>query len=416
MEDMTQFSQGTKLENQKNKKNGWLFAIYSIITMCIYILPAAKLTIPYLIAGSLMLISLVIIALQDDKMLEYSLFLVFVSFYFLLLNLIKGMSIASAINDMIRNLRFFLPVMWGIYCIKNIGKKQQKTIIFCFLLISGFILIKTLIALEENHWIARILAQDQSYSDSEVNQYRLDNVGGYSFSYMMGAVALIITWFALTKSKFWIKLLCFICLILCYYYLIQTMYTTLLLFVSIGIVIIIIFMIKNKYLKSIPFFLFALTLICLPAILEYASGLFGSDSLLSTKFMQMHDAITGEGVDALGARPELISNAIYNWLNAPLFGGAYNTPTHSVIFEYLQQSGIVGLSLWLFLFYISWKVALNQLKKNKLDIRLFNIISLYLFVLSIFNDTKACYEITIVVFFITTVLSMLFCRKNKVGL
>ena len=112
MEEITQNSQGTKLNNQKNKNSGWLFAIYTIITMCVYILPAAKFLVPYFIAGSLMLVSMLAFMLQDDEMLEYSLVLLFISFYFLLINLIRDMSIVDAVNDMIRNLRFFIPAMW----------------------------------------------------------------------------------------------------------------------------------------------------------------------------------------------------------------------------------------------------------------------------------------------------------------
>ena len=130
MNDLTQFSQNVIFENKTTKSKGWLFAIYTIITMCIYILPALKLRVPYLIAAPLMLISLIYIALKDEQMLKYSISLVFISIYFLLTNLIKNMTLTEAINDMIRNIRFFIPVMWGIFCLRNIGEKQQRTILF----------------------------------------------------------------------------------------------------------------------------------------------------------------------------------------------------------------------------------------------------------------------------------------------
>jgi len=403
-----------ELKNQKNIKRGWLFAIYTIITMCVYILPALKIKVPYLLAGPLMLISLVIIAIKDDKMLRYASILLLISVYFLLVNLIKNMSIADSLNDLIRNVRYFLPVMWGIYCLKNVGKKQQKTILICFLIISGFMLYKTLSALEKEPWIARMLAEDQATSDAEVNQYRLENVGGYPFSYMIGAVLLIIFWISLSSKNFWIKLLCFATTILCYYYIIQTMYTTLLLLVSVGIVIITIVKIKNPLLKCVPIILFALALLYLPVVLKYVSGLFDSDSLLTKKFMQMYNAITGEGVEALGTRPELISKAIDNWLKSPIFGAINYTPSHSTIIEYLQQGGIVGFVLNLFMVVFSWKACVNVLRKKSIEATLFNIILMYMMVLSFFNDIRTCYEITIAVFFITMIVSVLFCKKKGV--
>ena len=277
---------------------------------------------------------------------------------------------------------------------------------------AGFIMIKTLIALEENPLIARLLAQDQSKSDLEVNKYRFDNVGGYAFSYMMGAVFLIVMWMALASKKKLIKILLFVGLIMCYYYIIQAKFTTLLLLVSIGMFVVIITKIRNPLLKCLPIILFVLILVCLPKVLEYIISLFEKNSVLSEKFKQIYDSVTGEGIDALGARPELISIAINNFVKTPIFGGSYTTPAHSLFFEYLQQGGLVGLFLWLILFCYSWNICLLALRENKIDTKLFNIVATYLTVLSIFNDTKACYEITIVVFFITIVASFLFCKKQ----
>lgn len=388
------------------------FVIYIALNFLVYMMPALKLTVPYVMAGSLMLISLPFVMIKNKKWMIYGIYLCVVSMLFMFSNMLIGMmGTADAVNDVIRNIRYFLPALWALYSLKYCNEKNKKNIFIVFLIITAFITFKTVQALQENIWIARLLAQDQSTSSAEINGYRLQNVGGYPFSYMMGVVTIVFSWMTIKFKNVFMKFLSFAGTIICFYYIIQTMYTTLLLLSTIGVFLVLFFNTKSLLWRLVLVMGVIVLWFSLSPLFGYLSGIFDPESLLSTKFMQMHDAVSGEGIEALGTRPELMSEAFSNWLKTPIFGGAYTTPSHTTYIEFLQQNGIVGLIWWLSLFVLFWKSLYSELKRHNVDTTIFNITMGYLAVLSFFNDTRYTFEITIAVFFIVPLFSSLFCKK-----
>ncbi len=390
-----------------------IFVIYVSLTCAIYILPAANFLLPYIFVASLMLLSLPILLHKDSYLVKYTLLMILVTFYLFCSNFfVNGLATVDVINDAIRNLRFFLPVLWGVYAIRFCDGKQQKAILIILLLIIVYVTINTMIALEEEPWIARILASDKTTTSAEINAYRIGNVGGYSFSYMMGVVTLIFAYFSFMFKKTSTKVLCVAITVLCFYYIIQTMYTTLLLLCSIGVILIIFLHIKSPQLRVLVLVVSVGLVFLLPKLFEYLSGVFSSESILSTKFDQMTMAMSGEGIDSLGRRPQLISNAIKNWLEHPFFGSYSENPSHSLVMEYLQQNGIFGFAAWMTVYIASWKILYRTLKENGIKTQLFNICMCYFSALSFFNDTKYTFEITIATFFIVPIVSAFFCKKQ----
>ena len=392
------------LETQKNKSKylNVLFCIYVIATMAIYILPSAKLTLPYIPVAILMLSSLPLIMFKKN---EWSLYAVTLGFVSLVWVLIGYFSLVDGINDLVRNLRLFLPILWGVYAINHCNKKQRSLILIGFAVVTIIILYNSLKALEEEPWIARLLAQDQSSSSDEINEYRMQNVGGYPFAYMIGAVTICIAWLALKLKRIWQKVLCVVAVIFCYSYIIQTMYTTLLILTSVCIFLLLIIYSKNVFTKFILGIVALAVYLWIEPLLQYLSGVFDSSSLLSTKFEQMYLAVSGKGVEALGSRPVLMSQAFNNFLSSPFFGSETKSPSHSLFFELLQGGGIFGTILWIALYVCTWILMLKELKKNNISTILFNACMIYFSALSIFNDTRYTFEITIAVFFIVPMLS-----------
>ena len=395
----------TTIENEatKNKYRNVLFCLYTVATVAVYLLPYAKLMFPYIPVAILMLVSLPFLMMKKSSWGMYGVVLLFST---VLLFCIGFYALVDGINDAIRNLRLFLPILWGGYAITYCNKKQRIFLLLGFLAVTAVILISSMKALQEDPWIARILAQDQTTSSDEVNQYRLQNVGGYPFAYMVGVVTIGAAYLALNLRKFWKKLLAILAVIVCYYYIIQTMYTTLLLLTTVCI-----FVLLFCHMKSLlgKYFLFAAALLgvfLLPPLFSYLSGVF-EGSLLSTKFEQMYLAMSGEGIESLGTRPRLVSEALQNWLKTPFFGGQYDTHAHSLLFEMLQTQGLFGLSVWIFLFVVTWRFMHKELKKAQADTTIFNVCMLYFTALSIFNDTRYTFEITIAIFFVIPVLASL---------
>ena len=320
-------------------KNMPVFILYTIATTVVYLLPYTKFTFPYIFVACLMLVSLPLIMLKRRRWFLYGCMLVFLSAFVLLLNLVNGnYSFVDSINEMIRNIRFFLPICWASYSMYYCNDKQRKWFIGCFAICVMVIMYQTLRALSENEWVVRLLAEDKSTSNAEVNAYRLQNVGGFEFSYMMGIVTLCLVWTGLNAKKLWIKVISILLSVLCFYFIIRTMYATLLLFVVIGTVVLIFLQIKNSFLK-ISFIAVVIGLsFCLVPLFGYLGEIFG-ESLLADKFVRMQDVLIGEGIDSLGSRPEHIMQSIRNWLKSPIWGGyGQNTNAHSLIVTTLEQN------------------------------------------------------------------------------
>lgn len=161
-------------------------------------------------------------------------------------------------------------------------------------------------------WITRVLAQDKATDTALIRSYRMANVGGFEFSYMIGIIILGLLWaFFHCKNKI-VKILCVVGVVIGYYYIIQTMYTTLLILISVGIMLILILCVKNIIAKAALAVVGIVLMFSLAPLFKYLSGVF-SGSLLSVKFMRIYNALTLGDVDALGSRPELIMEAITNW-------------------------------------------------------------------------------------------------------
>jgi O-antigen ligase len=89
-----------------------------------------------------------------------------------------------------------------------------------------------------------------------------------------------------------------------------------------------------------------------------------------------------------------------------LFGSSEVNRAHSTVFSILQESGIVGLSLWIAALSYAIRIIKKRLQSKNIDTRMFSVCAAYVVILSIFNDIRSIYELTIVVFFIVPVLSV----------
>lgn len=394
---------------------GNIFVIYTILNLMIYILPSLKILVPYLIAAGIMLIFLPFVFFKMQRYTSYYILIFFAAFFVSLVNVINGLYTSyDFMNEIIRTLRFFMPVIWTLFALRFCSSKQQNIILLAFAVITVFILIKTILALETDAWIARILAQSKTSDNAQIRSYRMDNVGGFEFSYMIGIVVICLTWAALKCKRILIKVICIASAFFCYYYIIQTMYTTLLLLTSMGILLLLFFNAKSIIYK-ISFIAVGLVLAFSAApLFKFLSGLF-TNSLLSTKFLQIYNVLSGKGLDSLGSRPGFIANAVGNWLKSPIWGGySTSTHTHSFIFSILERTGIIGLTAFLSCMYVSYKVITVQLKEKSIDTLLTTMVFAYIIALSVFNPIDYLFEIPIAAFFIAPVWSQFILKNNDI--
>ncbi len=402
--------------NLKNReKNNKFFVCYLILTILVYILPAMKLSVPYILAALLMCSSLLYLMLKDNDIIKYMVVLLFISlFFFFRYAFYSSYTLVDAMNETVRNIRFFIPVLWGVYILRNCDVKLIRIILIVFFILVVYILNNTLKALEQNSEIARLLAQGTaSDSGAKLNSYRLSNIGGFEFSYMMGIVALCLMWLVTTQKKLWIKCLALILYCLSFYYILQSQYTTLLLLTFLGSVILLFVQTKSMFLRVIIALLSLLLVIYIVDVLYYLSDLFNG-SVLQSKFIKIAKSITQGDTSELGSRPELLKEALLEWSNNPIFGSYdKNLNAHSLIMSTLANTGVVGFGFLVYLAVASFKIQKKFLTGYKIGLPLYYCVTGFIILLSFFNPIGYVFEITIVGYFIVPIfIKALNTQKN----
>lgn len=391
----------------------WIWVLYAVATTVCYLLPYTQFVLPYMFMALLMLASFFMV-FDNVKLFKYSVCVIVMSLVLMFTVLImQKLSIVTGINNAIREMRFFIPVLWGMFFLKNTDVKQRKIILVIYFAVTVLVVFKTLQALEIDPMIVRVLAQDKTRGTTEINAYRLNNVAGYSFSYMMGVVVICATWIAVNASRRLVRVISVLVVIVSFHYIIETMYATLLILSVLGVVLVLFVHSKNAIGRIALIILGLVALFFMEEIMAWLSDVFSFSRVLHIKFNDIHNAIKYGDVSEVGSRPQLMLNALENWVRSPLFGSSEANHAHSTFFSVLQESGLVGISLWIGTLAFAISLIVKKLKSLNVDVRMFGLSVAYLVTLSVFNDIRMVYELSIAVFFIVPILSVYMKEKSE---
>ena len=401
-----------------SKKNisGRFFVAYIVLTLVIYLLPSLKLVVPYILAAVFMLLFFPASLLKMHRELNYHVLILFAAFlsgFLYFANDIYGLT--DMINEMVRWVRFFLPIIWTVYALRFCSSRQRRNLLIVFGLVVAFMLFKTLQALETNGWITRILAQDKAKDSAVMRAYRMANIGGFEFSYLMGIVVLCLVWGAFKCQKKIHKILCIVGAVVGFYYIIQTMYMTLLILTLLGILLLLFFNVKKLFPKIFLICGSIVLAFSIVPLCKYLSQVFVG-SLLSDKFLQLYTMLTGGGADSMGSRPGLIADAFERWAHSPIWGGyGFSDATHSLVFSTLESTGLIGLISFGGCLWCGYKRLSSELNRMAVPTGLLSIVFSYIAGLAVLNPIGFVFEVTIAAFFITPLWSTLLCAGDSAG-
>ena len=179
------------------------------------------------------------------------------------------------------------------------------------------------------------------------------------------------------------------------------MYTTLLILTAVGILLIVFLRVKNPIARVCLFVCGLMLIFFLEFLFGFLSTVFPEESLLSTKFAQLSSAMESGDISETGNRFLYMTESIENWIKNPLFGKINSeSHAHSLLISTLENTGLVGVSLLLAMFYLCCHMLADELKTQKIDRRLFWISTAYVFTLAFFNPIGYVFEVTIVAFFV----------------
>lgn len=393
--------------NRLDNRISLFFCFYALFTIVIYTLPMLKITLPYMAVALVLLAGMFFFMYMSSKWMYYVIILCIASIIIAAINLLTGSRpLIDGLNELVRNIRFFIPFLWGSFAVKYCTEKQKKFVLIVFGIMCGYILIKTFDALQTVPDVCRELAKSTSRESAVRTGYRMQNVGGFEYSYMMGIVTLGFVWNAVTNKSKLIKILSIAATIVCYYFIIQTMYTLLLILVFVGTLGIFFFNTKKLYVRIIILLGVMFSVIFLEPGLKFLADLFSFNYGLEEKFTSMYLALRYDDVDMVGSRPEYLMAGIVNWIEHPIFGGVHKNDSncHSFIIATLESSGIVGLAVWSGFFGFNWK----QIRSLLPHTTLFDVTMLYVLLLSIFNPIGYVFEIVFVAYFIIPIWTYVF--------
>lgn len=403
----------TNIPSKKIEYKSIVFLIYTFFVLVIYIMPYFKFKVPYKAAAFAMLLSLPILAFYDDKAFKFSVALVVISLLMIVQNIIVGMDSVDAINECIRNIRFFLPALWGYFFLRECNNKKGNIVFFAaFLIIIGFILFKTLSALSQDPMIARILAQDKSTSPASINAYRLANVGGFEFSYMMGVLSLGFLYLFMVLKNLVAKTMNIALYILSFYYILQSQYMTLLLLTFAGSILLLFLCKKNIFFRITIIIIGLFVVFNIVNILGSLNTLF-KGTVLGIKFDQIARSLETSNSKELGSRPTLLMEGIHAWIDSPIWGKFDSTlNAHSLFVSTLARNGVIGIISIGYLFVSAIKLIASQIYQYENGKSLFFCAVLFLLMLSVLNPIGYVFEVVIVVYFITPFIIKMFSIKH----
>ena len=401
---------GNSLVKNFNKQNGStaiIFMLYAVVTIALYTLPMLKVTLPYMLVAVVLLGSMFFFMYRNVRWLYFILILVITSIIVMAINVMTGVyGLVESINEMIRNIRFFLPVLWGCYAIKGTNDKQKKFVLIAFGVLCGFILIKTLGALRIDPMVCRDLAAGASDNSTSRLASRMQNVGGFDFSYMMGIVTLCFVWSAIRGKNKRYRIVSIVAAVIGYYFIIQSMYTLLLILTFIGTVMILFISTKSTFLKVCIALTCIAVVFFIEPILKFLADFFSFSYMFNQKFMNMYLALKYDDVGIVGSRPDLLKTAFLNWTENPILGGKHtNSNCHSLIMTILENSGIIGAGLWVGFFINGWKMLKEEMAIKNIQTALVDVVMIYVLLLSFFNPIGYVFEVLFAAYFIVPIWS-----------
>lgn len=402
--EKTLMGKGNRLENRVSL----VFCIYALFTIVIYTLPMLKITLPYVLVAAVMLIGMFFFMYMNVKWMYFAIVLCIASLVLAAMNILTGAyGPIDSINEMVRNIRFFLPVLWGCYALKYCTEKQKKLVLVVFGIMCGYILLKTFDALQSVPDVCRELAKSTTRHSAELSNFRRENVGGFEYSYMMGLVTMGFVWSAVKSRNTMVRMVCVIASVVGYYFIIQTMYTLLLILTFVGTISIFFFATTSKVKKAVLIMGSIAIFIFMEPIFEGLAEFFSFNYVLEEKFTSMYLALKYDDVELVGSRPELLFNAFINWTEKPIFGGEHTDQnSHSFIMTYLVNSGLIGFSVWMGFFVMSWRMLRKEISKIATELSFFDSAMIYLFLLAAFNPIGYVFEVVFAVFFIVPIWSV----------
>lgn len=374
---------------------------YGLLIICLfvsswYILPSIKVLVPSFIITCLGILFLLFICLNSDVKFKdrFLLFWGFIAIFMLYYLYTYQGSMSKASGIVVQMIVSMTPVM-VFYNVRKNGK-IKKIFFYLLSIMIAFVILKTLVELINTPGISRVLAHAEVDGKSTDN-FRLRNIGGFGHAYGMVFVLITIGLYYRKIITGKTKLFAFFVVVLGIWYIYLAEYFLALILTIVGLMFCCLIGIKNRGLKVILIFLYLVSLLFLPSILSFLSGI--TEGTVSNKFMEMSQSISLGTVSGSSstARENVYLQSLEAFFSSPIWGVSGSSIMyssiggHSTILDFLGQTGAIGFFAYVVFLNFIVKVINNKTFAYKF------VFAFYI-VLSILNPTMSFYEISAFIF------------------
>lgn len=357
---------------QNNKGNDILLIgailIYLLITICPFLDSLSNWYVTMIPVG------IILFFLLKGRMLQTTLRFLLIALCIAIFNFIFFTFRNDFLTYVSRQIVTWTPCLIALLCVNYLSTKSQKLILQIALVAMMITSYTTIIGLEIYPMAARELAGAATEATRE--QYMHINLGGFDFIYAL-VISIPVVFWMIDHTKGWLKILNIAVLLLFLYCIYMSAYATALLLTIIELLLIVVD--KNPKTKpfiitaGIVFIIFAGTGI-LSSFVMWVSSLVESD-YVADRLQQVALLLQGtsaEDVDTNTSNDRLLltQQAINGFFNSPIWGNNITGYTksamsgHSYLLDLLSASGIVGFSLYVFLFVKLFKIFFAEKFRN----------------------------------------------------
>lgn len=381
---------------------------YIVFIICIgswYLLPVIRYSVPIFYVAPLATIFIVV------YFFRYRFFMNEVLFYFGLYGIVAMMYVLVAypfnlkkgVQIFMEQFMLFFP--YYVYRITKRTKLNMKmTVFFSISMMFVFVLISTFIAFGTEPGVARMLTRGST--DELLMAYRMQNIGGYGFSYSIVFLTLFFLTLALETQLTKLKVISVALMGTCLYYLVLAQFGIAILLVGSGIVFILGYRINGRALKWIVITASLLLFAFLPSIMEQLALVLNSETLY-VRFMGLAELIRHGRTSELDIvyRIQYLKDGIELFMISPIWGNSLLDPTnlrvalstHSTYLELVCSGGIIALSA-----YLTATIShIRKMSKTISDVghrKGYFVICFIFIIMGMINPTWQAYELGLTLF------------------
>ena len=301
-------------------------------------------------------------------------------------------------------LMLFFPLLMFYRLKEYAGRRNKKVLLYFAYALVIYVFVNTLLEILANPGITRHWEQFSESSES--------NIGSYSFVYSIPYITVIFGMFLLRARSSIIKILCFICIGICFYFLLHAEYTLALLVTIIGLVVLFVQIYDSVGIKAmlvcsvIAFFVMA------PYIFNWLAESVPTEAM-SIRLREIANFFTSGDASSenLGGRMTLYIKGIEYFFRSPFYGHRILPfDPHATILNILSDTGILGFVPFMYVITGCNKVARSLLGESA---RLFTPMFFMLIAMGLTNPIHSATQISFAVWFIAPLTIDLFINKRE---